>query len=62
MECVEILDVKLLHCTPCDPWDGYQLVHSDHNFVGPPWMKYCIQVFIPLDNVPPECALQVGVG
>ena len=60
-----------LHSTPsmrvttpntCDPWDGYQLVHSDHNLMGPPWMKDCIQVFIPLDNVPPECALQVGVG
>ena len=56
------VDLKLLHCTPCDPWDGYQLVHSDHNLMGPPWMKDCIQVFIPLDNVPPECALQVGVG
>ena len=30
--------------------------------MGPPWMKGCIQVFIPLDNVRPECALQVGVG
>ena len=30
--------------------------------MGPPWMKDCMQVFIPLDNVPPECALQVGVG
>ena len=56
------VDVKLLHCTPCDPWYGYQLVHSDHNIMGPPWMKDCIQVFIPLDNVRPECALQVGVG
>ena len=56
------VDLKLLHCTPCAPWDGYQLVHSDHNLMGPPWMKDCIQVFIPLDNVPPECALQVGVG
>ena len=56
------VDVKLLHCTPCAPWDGYQLVHSDHNLMGPPWMKDCIQVFIPLDNVPAECALQVGVG
>ena len=56
------VDLKLLHCTPCAPWDGYQLVHSDHNLMGPPWMKDCIQVFIPLDNVPPECALQVHVG
>ena len=30
--------------------------------MGPPWMKDCIPVFIPLDTVPPECALQVGVG
>ena len=59
---LKAVDVKLLLCTPCDPWDGYQLVHSDHNIMGPPWMKDCIQVFIPLDNVRPECALQVGVG
>ena len=45
------VDVKLLHCTPCDPWDGYQLVHLDHNLMGPPWIKDCIQVFIPLDNM-----------
>ena len=56
------VDLKLLHCAPCDPWDGYQLVHSNHNLMGPPWMKNCIQVFVPLDNVRPECALQVGVG
>ena len=56
------VDVKLLQCTPCDLWDGYQLVHSDHNLMGPPWMKDCIQTFIPLDNVPPECALQVPLG
>ena len=56
------VDVKLLHCTPCNPWDGYRLVHADHNLVGLPWMKDCIQVFIPLDDDRPECALQVGVG
>ena len=48
------LDLKLLHCTPCDPWDGYQLVHSDHNLMGPRWMKDCIQVFIALDNFCPD--------
>ena len=31
-----------------------QLVHSDHNLMGPPWMKDCIQVFIPSDNVRPD--------
>ena len=56
------VDLKLLQCTPCAPLDGYQWVHSDHNLMGPPWMKDCIQVFFPLDNVPPECALQVIVG
>ena len=59
---LKAVDVKLLHCTPCDPWDGYQLVQADHNLMGPPWMKDCIQVFIPLDNVRPESALQVHVG
>ena len=29
---------------------------------SPHWMQDCIQVFIPLDDVRPECALQVGVG
>ena len=59
---LKAVDCKLLYCAACEPWEGYQLVHTDHNRMGPKWLENCIQVHVPLADVHPSFALQVGVG